>query len=201
MVAGIHFYATPDDERQLLDFAMSSGQARLFPWRKMTVAKPTFFDVAKLKAQSERTQCYGIVDQTYGPIRFIGERPTELEPNHARTYVFDLMNWDREAPTPGEGIVNWNRTPALFWERGELSSDGEMGVGEIGSQADNMAEVSIEYRKWVNRVMSWVRRKGVKVAHMGKLTDDAVGLKFRIELLNTVYALPEAMEFFRAGGG
>lgn len=199
MVAGIHFYATPGDELQLLDFAMTSGKARLFPWGKMTVAKPTFFEVSELPPQSERTQHYGIVDQSYGPIRFIDERPTESEPGRARTFAFDLMNWDEETPVSGEGIVDWNRTPALFWDRGKLNRDGEMGVSDIGTQADSMNEVSAEYRKWVNRVMSWVRRKGVKVAHMGELTDDAVGLKFRIELLNSVYALPEAMAFFRAG--
>lgn len=200
MVAAVHFFATPTDEKMLLDFVLASETVRLFPWRSMDVANPILLDAPKLPAQSEFQQRYGIVDYSLGTICFIQERPTKFEPHRAGTFVINTTNWDNASPSKGQGIVDWNRTAALFWDRGMVTSDGALVVGNIGSQADAMDDISGAYRKWVNRVMNWVRRKGVKVAQNGQLTPEAAGLNVHINFMNSMFALPDALALFRAGG-
>jgi hypothetical protein len=201
MVAAVHFFATPTDEKALLDYVLSSATARLFPWVSMDITNPIFLARSDLPNQSESRQCFGIVDHSLGTICFIEERPTKYAPNRAKAYVFDKMNWDIASPLEGQGIVDWNRTAALYWDRGTVTANGDLGVGSIGSQADAMDDISVDYRKWVNRVMNWVRRKSVKVAQNGQLTPEAAGLNLRIGCMNSVFALPDAMEYFHAGGG
>lgn len=200
MVAAVHFFAMPEDETLLLDYILASNTVRLFPWEAMDINNPILLGPGELPPQSAAQQRYGIVDQTLGSICFIGERPARLTSDRASSFVFDQMNWDNSSPSAGQGIVDWNRTPALFWDRGTVTADGELGVGNIGSQADAMDDISADYRKWVNRVMNWVKRKGVKVAQNGTLTPEAQGLNVRIGFLNAVFALPGAMAFFHSGG-
>ena len=200
MVAAVHFFATDEDEQALLDYVLASDSVRLFPWATMDTTAPTLLDREQLPAQSEDHQRYGIVDYSLGSICFHAERPSQIEQGRARTYVFNRMNWNNSSPPEGCGIVDWNRTAALLWDRGTATPSGDLGVGNIGSQADTMDDVSADYRKWVNRVMNWVKRKGTKVAQNAELTSEAKGLSLRIEFMNSVFALPKAMEFFRAGG-
>lgn len=200
MVAAVNFFATQTDERHLLEKILAPGDTRLFPWCPMDIDAPLFVNREDLHKQTASQQRYGIIDYRLGIISFIGERPTTCEPNRVKSYVFDQINWDSMAPGPGKGIVNWDRTPALFWDRGTVSQDGSLRVGNIGSQASSMDDISPEYRKWVNRVMGWVRRKSVKVAQEGELTPDASAFDIRVSTLNVFYAMPAAMEFFRGGG-
>jgi hypothetical protein len=51
----------------------------------------------------------------------------------------------------------------MFW-RPATPSASELRGGEIGdTQADAMSAVSIDYERWVNHVIGWIRRKGTKV--------------------------------------
>ncbi len=61
-----------------------------------------------------------------------------------------------------------------------------------------MAAFSIEYERWVNRVMSWVRRRGTAVWGW-KGRDASPGLDVTIPFLNSVYALPGARKQLEAG--
>ncbi|WP_339747936.1 hypothetical protein [uncultured Rubinisphaera sp.] len=200
MVAAVHFFATPEDEGLLLDYALSADTVRIFPWITMDMTSPAHLNRSNMPLQTTTKQHYGIINYAIGTICFIGERPQTYEPNRVKAYVFNQINWDRSKPKSGEGIVDWNRTAALFWERAAISDEGAIGVGHIGSQADAMDDISSDYRKWVNRVMNWVRRKGVKVAKNGQLTPDAEGFNLKVGFMNSVYALPNAMQFFRNGG-
>ena len=200
MVAAVHFFATPADEELLFNYVLTSEAVKLFPWASMDMASPTFLDPGELIAQTESPQRYGIVDQALGSIHFIGVRPTRSEPGKAKAHVMNLLNWDGASPERGQGLIDSNHTPALFWKRGSLTEGGGLGVGDIGSQADAMDDISADYRKWVNRVMNWVRRRGVKVLQDAQLTPAAEGFDLSVQFMNAVYALPGAMEFFQAGG-
>ncbi len=200
VVAAVQFFATVRDEKSLLDCVVTSEAVRLFPRAAMDVSHPTFLDPADLPAQSELPQHYGIIDLTLGAIVFICARPSGCEPGGAKALFFNPRNWDLASPRPGQGIVDWNRTPALFWRRGTVTPRDDLGAGEIGSRADAMDDISPDDRRWVNRVMRWVRRKGVLVARNGRLTPEAEGLDIRVGFMNSLYALPDAMEFFRSGG-
>ena len=76
--------------------------------------------------------------------------------------VLNRINWDRLGPGPGEGLVDSNASPVLLWQPAEMS-ESVLGVNLIGSQADSIVAVSTAYQRWINRTISWIRRKGTKV--------------------------------------
>jgi hypothetical protein len=200
MAAGVEFFATPEDEQLFLDYILSSDTVRLFPWVAMDVEHPLIWDRQQLPAPATPRERYGIVDYALGAIHFVNQRPTDCGPGRATAFALNLLNWNRVSPSPGQGIVDWNRTAALFWQRGAFTAEGALDRSNIGSQADAMDDVSPDYRRWVNRVMSWVRRKGIKVWQDGKRTPEAADLDIDIPHLSPVFALPGAMKFFQAGG-
>jgi hypothetical protein len=199
MVAAVHFFATENDEQLLLDYVFASSECRLFPWIKMNADSPVFLDRRALPPQSEAVQRFGILNPTLGEIHFVMHRPTEGRPDRFKSTVINQLNWEKWAPAPGEGIVDWDQTPALFWERCKYTAAGTLILGNIGTQATAMEDMSPEYRLWVNRVMAWVRRNGSKVAQAGKLTSAADGLDLKVTIWSSLFALPDAMRHFESG--
>ena len=61
-----------------------------------------------------------------------------------------------------------------------------------------MTAVSIDYERWVNRVLSWVRRRGTAVWGL-KRVEVRPDLDIDLPFLNSVYALPGAMQRLEAG--
>src|SRR4051794_5875648 len=120
MAAGVEFFATAEDEQLFLDYVLASDTVRLFPWVAMDVANPILVDRQQLPPAT-LGQRYGIVDFSLGKICFVNERPTTLAPGSARAFALNLLNWDLVSPAAGHGLVDWNRTAALFWERGAFT--------------------------------------------------------------------------------
>ena len=118
MVAGAHFFATEADEEALLDHLREPGIVRLFPWVAMTAGSPTFIT----RAQREGRLRVGVLSPALGTIEIVMPRTPPLD-DHTKSAVFNRLNWGRMKPGAGEGIVDWNRTPALFWERGEAGEN------------------------------------------------------------------------------
>lgn len=193
MVAAVHFFATEADEEALLDHLGEPDTLRLFPWVPMTAQEPPFLP----RAERLDREHLGLLNLSLGSVEVALPRTPALD-GSTKSAVFNRLNWNRMQPGADEGIVDWNRTPALFWRRGQ-GGDGILTISEIGSQADSMSAISDEYRKWVNRSMAWVRRRGEKVWEWtleGGVSRFDVSLPFA----NTVFALPDAAAFFEAGG-
>jgi hypothetical protein len=165
----------------------------------MPVTEPEFIDPDCLPSQTDISQKYGILNAGLGEIEFISRRPTMADATSARSLVGNQINFDRMGPEEGEGIVDWESTPALFWRRSTRRSDGRLGTGDIGSQADAMHQIGEDYKKWVNRVTGWVRRNSTKVMQNRLLTSEASGLRIKVAFSNAVYAMPDAMHQFRNG--
>ena len=111
--------------------------------------------------------------------------------------VFSRLNWQRMSPGHGDGLIDSNISPVLLWTPGH-SDDFVLRVSEIGSQADSMSAVSLEYERWVNRVMGWVRRRGTKVwgPQTGNVRPD---LGIAVAFVSTILALPDALAALEAG--
>jgi hypothetical protein len=201
MVAAIHFFATEADEQSLFEYLCRDSAIYLFPWAKMVIDAPTFLDPSTLPKLTDTVRYFGILNARLGQLRFVNHKPQKLSRGGAKSFVFNVMAWEAMKPQTGEGIIDWDATPALFWQRCTRNRQGSLGNGNLGSQAEAMQDVSQEYRRWVNRVMAWIRRNGVKVMDQGRLTPPARRFKIRSNgSLNARYALPDAMAFFRAGG-
>ena len=191
MVAAVHYYATTDDHHDLLDFLGEPGAVSLHPWP--VVATPA---VVLTRHQALSAKQVMVVNAQLGQPSVIREgHPALTEPTKAG--LFNRINWERLRPTGSQGLVDSNASPVLFWQPAK-ASDTALHAGEIGSQADAMRSISIDYERWVNRVMGWVRRRGTKV--WGEERKD-VRPDLDIELLHvsTVYALPGALSVLSRG--
>ena len=151
MVAAVHFFATEADEETLLDHLGEPNDVRLFPWVPMALDSPIFIS----RDQRWGKANLGLLDPSLGAVELV-RPPHRAFDTDIKSGVFNSINWSRARPDETRGIVDWNRTPALFWKRGP-STEKVLTISNLGSQADSMAAISNDYRKWVNRSMNWVR--------------------------------------------
>lgn len=194
MVAGVHFFATASDEETLLDYLGEPNDVRLFPWAPMALDSPTFVSRDQRRGNAK----LGVLNPALGAVELIRPPHRGFDTN-IKAGIFNRINWSRAQPGETHGIVDWNRTPGLFWERG-ASSENVLTLSSLGSQADSMAAISEDYRKWVNRSMSWIRRVGVKAWDWPSDGGGTSPFDVSLPIANTVWALPGAVALFEAGG-
>jgi len=191
VVAAVHFYATVTDQGHLLDYLGEPDEVTLRPW-PMLASPPT---VLSREAAMSSGQVM-IVSRALGhPIVLHAGDPAMAD--QSRAGVFNRLNWERLKPKPSEGLVDSNASPVLLWTPAPQGTGG-LGSGTIGSQADSMRAVSEDYERWVNRVMSWVRRKGTKVWGL-ETHDIRPDLDLRRTDVTTVFALPDALSALEGG--
>jgi hypothetical protein len=185
VVAAVYYYATAEDHAALLDYLGEPNKVILHPW-------PVVDSPARVLTRTEAlaAEQVMIVHHELGQPSLIRKgHPALAEPTKAG--LFNLLNWERLRPTGGQGLVDSNTSPVLFW-RPAKAGDAELRAGDIGSQADAIHSISSDYERWVNRVMGWVRRKGTKVWGLAG-TQLGTDLDIQLPYVNTVYALPGAL--------
>lgn len=193
MAAGVHFFALADDEEAMLDHLGEPESCRLFPWAVTPLAGPRFLDRKGIAGHDR----LGLLDPGLGEVVVI--RSTDPAFNRGDTSgAINEINWQRLRPRRSEGLIDTNRSPVLMWRRGGF--DGKTtALSELGSQADSMAAISEDYARWAKKAMGWVRRTGDAVWRW----EGGTGVSdYDVELpiVNTIYALPAALEFLRSGG-
>jgi hypothetical protein len=191
MVAAVDFFATPDDEGALLDYLGEPDTASLHPW---PICHP---DLAALDRNTAASLSNVMVaNSALGTPRIIRADDPSMD-GASRAAAFNSMNWERLDPDPDERLVDSNASPVLLWQRGRLA-DGVVHQSAIGSQADSISAISHEYERWVNRVLSWVRRRGVRVWGLDgrNLRPD---LDLAIDHISSIYALPGALATLVSG--
>src|SRR4051794_8100593 len=157
MVAAVYFYADHGDTRALLKYLDIGDTGSLHPWPLVKEPHTHYTVEEALTAGSVMVRSSVFGGPAVLPDGDSGFSGTD------RAGVFNRINRERLQPGPGVGqLVDANRSPVLFWQAG-VNSPGQLRTSSIGSQADSMGAVSIEYERWVNRVMSWVRRRGTAV--------------------------------------
>ena len=191
VVAAVHFYGTTTDQLKLLDYLGEPGQVKLGPWPVVeSSARPLTRQDALARPHVL------VVNHALGQPSLV--RPGDdamSEPS--RSGLFNRLNWGRLKPEPADALVDSNTSPVLLWAPA-MQNDENLRSGHIGSQADSMKAVSIEYERWVSRVMDWVRRRGTKV--WGPETKGIrPDLNIRRSDVTTVFALPDALAVLEAG--
>ena len=191
MVAAVHFYATATDQAHLLDSLEEPIEATLRPWP--VVASPP---LALTREQALSSGQVMVVSRALGPPVALRAGDLALA-DRSKAGVFNRLNWERLKPRPTEGLVDSNASPVLLWTPATQGPDG-LGSGTIGSQADSMSAVSEDYRRWVDRVMGWVRRTGTQVWGLEPERQRS-DLDLRRMDVTTVYALPDALRSLEGG--
>jgi hypothetical protein len=191
VVAAVHFYATDNDQMHLLDYLREPDEVTLHPW-PLLASSPTALSREAALASAQVM----VVSRALGQETLLrAGDPAMAEPSRAG--VFNRLNWERLKPRPNEGLVDSNASPVLLWTPATHSTDG-LSSGTIGSQADSMSAVSMDYERWVNRVMNWVRRRGTRVWGLHE-QDKRSELDIRRADVTSVYALPDALSVLVRG--
>jgi hypothetical protein len=191
VVAGVHYFATGQDQDILLDYLGEPERVTLCPW---PVLDPS--GAALGRSQALAFRYVTVVSSALGPPSLIrpGDAPMS-EPSKAG--VFNQLNWQRLSPSGEEGLIDSNVSPVLLWEPGRGDASG-LCVSAIGSQADSMSAISPEYERWANRVMGWIRRKGTRVWGLQQHSERP-DLDISLPIVSTIYALPDALTALQAG--
>jgi hypothetical protein len=191
VVAAVHYFATESDQESLLDYLGEPDRVSLRPWPVLDPAEK-----ALTRRQARAREHVAVVSPAVGPPALV--RPGDPAMNEpGRAGLFNRLNWERLSPGDDAGLIDSNASPVLFWKPGR-SDDSVLRVSEIGSQADRMRAVSLDYERWVNRVLGRVRRQGVKVWGLEerRVRPD---LDIAVPFVSTIYALPDALAALEAG--
>lgn len=191
MVAAVRYFGAPEDHAALLDYLGEPAEASLHPW---PVVRSPLEHLSRAEALAREHVI--VTHAMFGPAVAIrpGDRAMR-EPTKAG--FLNRLNWSRSRPLSGEGLLDSNVSPVLFWRPGR-GADDALHVSEIGSQADAMSVIGDDYEKWVKRVLGWVRRKGTKVwgEERGQTRPD---LDIELSFVSAVYALPTALAALERG--
>jgi hypothetical protein len=191
VVAAVYYFASLNDQSDLLDYLGEPDQVVLHPW-PVVDSQPVVLARGDALAAAQVM----IARHDFGPPTVI--RPGDAAMNEpTKSGVFNQLNWGRLRPGARQGLGDSNASPVLFWTPG-AATGSEIGVSTIGSQADAMSAISNDYERWVNRVVGWIRRKGTTVWGMQR-GDVRPDLDIQLDFINTVYALPGALAAFENG--
>lgn len=185
MVTGIHYYATDIDQNALLDYLGVPNAATLHPW-------PVLHDPLEQLTRAEafaRSHVMVVSRELGPPVSDLASGRASFA--SARSLVFNHLNRERLDLAPTDALINSDASPVLLWKPASFG-DGVFYVGDIGSQAESMEAVSPEFARWVNRVTSWIRRRGTRVWGLERhaLRPD---LDVSMSTVSNVYALPDAL--------
>jgi hypothetical protein len=191
MPTAIDFFATHEDEDALLDYLGEPEAITLHTWPISPLGLPPL-----ARGDLGTMHSVMVVSRALGPPRLIHPDDAAMQ-GAGRAAVFNRMNWERLSPGRTDGLVDSNASPVLLWRRGTREGS-VIHQSQIGLQADSMSAVSGDYERWVNRVTSWVRRRGTRVWGLER---DALrpDLTIVIDHISSIYALPGALEALKAG--
>lgn len=192
MVSAINFYADADDTAALLKHLDFGGDVSLHPWPLVT-APATHLTVEQALAE----RFVMVRSRRLGEPVVLRDGDPAFE-GPTRAALFNRLNREELRPGPASGgLVDSNRSPVIFWEPGAAGTH-ELRTSLLGSQADSMSAISADYERWVNRAMSWIRRRGTVVWGL-KTTQVRPDLDIDLPWVNSVCALPGALRQLEAG--
>lgn len=143
MAGAVHFFATTVDEDLLLDHLLNGSETRLFSWWDQA----DLGDVYRQRARS--LDRVGVWAPEIGDLHWMSStNPTSSTASRSR--LFDRINWSRN---PHRKLLDVNQSSALLWERGSTEL-GTLTPSSIGHQADSLAAMPDEFRRWFSRVTS-----------------------------------------------
>jgi hypothetical protein len=191
VVATVHFYGTPTDQLQLLDFLGEPEDVTLQDWPLVSSSAPPLTRQAALSRSKVM-----VVSRALGEPSVVRSGDPAMA-ERSRSGVFNRLNWERLKPKQDEALVDSNASPVLLWVPA-THVEGTLDSGHIGSQAESMSAVSADYERWANRVMNWVRRRGTKVWGL-QAQDVRPDLNLLRTDVTTVFALPDALVALEGG--
>jgi hypothetical protein len=196
MTAQVQFFCDSDDELAIIDRLTASTTTSIFQLDGQRMTEIPQFSVEKIALWPEFV-CLYLWAKDLGPLRWHEGRPTVEGTTH-RSLVMRLFareDWDRLGAASRTKLLDQDLSPGLCYKRPEIV-DGKMGPCTLIAPPSSLERVGVEYAKWVNRCLGWIRRRG-KIVHDWRSPSAVIPNPRHI--LNTVYAFPSAMKLLEGG--
>ncbi|WP_152642653.1 hypothetical protein [Pseudarthrobacter chlorophenolicus] len=175
----------------LLDYLGEPGTVTLHPW---PLIKMPLTALSREEALEQSPVM--VVDHQLGLPIPVRQGDAAMQGGSVSS-VLNRLNWERLTPAEDEALIDSNASPTILWSPARLDAEVIL-PSSLGSQADSMAQISKDYERWVNRSMSWIRRKGTRVWGLEgrQMRPD---LNIDLSFINTVFALPGALQSLESG--
>jgi hypothetical protein len=196
MTAQVQWFCNADEERTVLDRLSGNEMITVFDLDGQRMVEIPEFSVDKLAPWPEFS-CLYLWAQEFGPLRWHESRP-KLEGDTHRSFVmrfFAREHWDQSGLVEGTRLLDQELSPGLCYKRPEML-DGKLGPCTLIAPPSSVDRVGVEYANWVNRCLSWIRRRG-KIVHDWR--ERSTIIPNPRGLLNTVYAFPSALNLIESG--
>ena len=196
MTAQIQFFCSPREEQAVLDYLIHGPTTAVYLLDGKRIKEMPEFSSKEIPAWPEFI-CLYLWAKDFGPLQWHDKRPKVEGVTH-RSFVARLFareDWDNAEVVEGDRFLDQDLSPGMCYKRAE-HVDGRTGPCTLLAPPSNLERVGIEYAKWVNRCIRWVRRGGKKI-HDWK--EPSVVIPNTFGLLNTVYAFPEAAKQLESG--
>jgi hypothetical protein len=107
--------------------------------------------------------------------------------------LFAREDWDHSGTVAGDRLLDQDLSPGTCYKRPEMW-EGKIGPCTLIAPPSSIERAGVEYAKWVNRCLGWIRRRG-KIVHDWRSPSTVIPNPHH--LLNTVYAFPSAMKVLK----
>lgn len=189
-MAQIEFFTTIEDETKLISQIAKDDSIkysviennRLTEWSNLK-------DLTVPDSDSKFEIC--IWNTELGELKWLRKEPQIDSSSHTRLVksVFTKEHWKKEKElTDFDKMIDDENSPILYFKRGEIIYDYQL-PNLILSPQSSIDKISNDFKRWFNRIVSWVRRNGDMV-YDWKMTETK--LRNDMSFANSIYALRNA---------
>lgn len=189
-MAQIEFFASEKDETRLLRQIFKDNSIELSKISEGLISGWTSssdLDLPQIDDQLELC----LFNKKYGQLKWHKSQPQIDQSTHQKLVnsIFSIENWKSKSKNINR-LLNDEESPIIYYRRGKITSDYHTPSIILAPQS-NIENQGLEFKKWFNRISSWVRRNGEMIYNWNKMDK-----RFRndFSIVNSVYALPEALE-------
>ena len=163
MTAQIQFFCSPKEEQVIVERLLEDPVTSVF-----SMDGERFKEMCEV-ASSDLPRwpeflCLYLWASKLGPLRWHREQP-KLEGATHRSLVARLFareDWDKFELEGGDNLLDQDLSPGICYKRAE-QLDGRTGPCTLIAPPSSLERVGLDYVRWVNRCMAWIRRRGRKV--------------------------------------
>lgn len=194
MTSQVEFFCSEAEESTILAYLSRSGatfgdasDGTIAEWRALEELDPPPW----------RTPMTLLVRvEAHGPVSWHRSRPdvAGATPGALVTNLFAHQAWKERGLRAPDRLLDADVSPVLVYKRSG-TREGRVCPHSILAPPSRLERAGEAYARWVRRTLSWVRRRGA-IVHDYRSPSSRIPNP--LNLLNTVYALPDVHDDLRA---
>ncbi|XAM00481.1 hypothetical protein OT109_03635 [Phycisphaeraceae bacterium D3-23] len=197
MTASVDFFCTANEELQVFRYLTKDACVEVYDAARDMVRQRDAKVLDDLPEWHSELKLFFLHSASGQWVLHTTRPDVDLNANHDQLVASLIARdrWDHSDIISNQGLIDFERSPALVYIRGQRSSR-TIRASQLVAYPSRLASVSIDFERWVKRVLGWVRRKG-EIVH--DYRTPSCSIPNPDHLLTTTYALPEAKILIDSG--